>query len=170
MQEQQFMVLIYITSSMCRIYGNVEIAEGQTRVFGLYYFESVANLALVFKLLRLLWARQAVRIQHKLSFSIHAAQSLLWVKKHFLLRVRKTAAHVCVWMESLGKVNMLHGRYILQLIHWPQERHTTSQWTPWWLARCHPASWSDLKGIVRSKIKTCWTFTHAQTIRSFVCS
>ncbi len=54
MQEQQFMVLIYITSSMCRIYGNVEIEEGQTRVFGLYYFESVANLALVFKLLRLL--------------------------------------------------------------------------------------------------------------------
>lgn len=54
MQEQQFMVLIYITLSMCRIYVNVEIVEGQTTVFGLYNFESVANLALVFKLLSLL--------------------------------------------------------------------------------------------------------------------
>ncbi len=34
----------------------------------------------------------------------------------FFIEVRKTAAHDCVWMESLGKVNMLHGRYILQLI------------------------------------------------------
>lgn len=100
MQEQQFMVLIYITSSMCRSYGNVEIVEGQTRVFGLYYFESVANLALVFKLLSLLWARQAVRIQHKLSFSIHAVQSLLWVKKHFFIGSQKDCCS-CLCMDGI---------------------------------------------------------------------
>lgn len=36
---------------------------------------------------------------------------------------------------------------ILQLIHCPQKRHTTSQRTHCWLARCCPASWSDLKGM-----------------------